>query len=65
VREEEEEGGREAGRRICAQEGGRWQRECGRAADLRAGEGRRGGRGGGRKRRRRIEWRRQESRGQF
>jgi hypothetical protein len=62
---EEEEGGREAGLRICAQEGGQRQRECGRAADLRAGEGRRGGGGGGRKRRRQMEWRRQESRGQF
>jgi hypothetical protein len=63
VREEEEEGGREAGRRICAQEGGWQRREWGRVADLRAGEGKRGGSGGGRKRRRRIEGRRKERRG--
>jgi hypothetical protein len=47
------------------QEGGRRRRECGRAADLHAGEGKRGADGGGRKRRRRVEWRRQERRGRF
>jgi hypothetical protein len=63
--EKEEERGREADRQICAQEGG-WQwREWGRVADLRTGEGKRGGSGGGRKRRRWIEGQRKERRGRF
>jgi hypothetical protein len=61
--EKEEERGREAGRRICAQEGGWQRREWGRVANLRAGEGKRGGSGEGRKRMRRIEGRRKERRG--
>jgi hypothetical protein len=59
---EEEERGRPAGRRICAEVGGRRQRECRRAADLHAGEEKRGGVGGGRMRRRRGKMRRQERR---